>query len=463
MYTIQFGTDGWRALIARDYTVENVRRVAKATLLWMKQRNMTKAIIGYDCRFGGAMFQEEIACLLAEGGIECLMGKSFVSTPMVSLAVVQYQADLGIVITASHNPPAYNGYKLKSNLGGPLLPAEVAEIEALIPNTSEGSLQGLQHWIDLQRIHMIDFESDYLAYVLKHFDLPKIRTNVRLAYDAMYGAGQSIMQKLIPELKGFHCDWNPGFNGTPPEPIERNLNEIMHFLQTHPGLYMGMANDGDADRIAMMDDQGQMVDSHHLLLLLIHYLVVYKKLTGDVVVSFSVTNKVRKLANHFGLNCITTKIGFKYIAEYMTSSDVLVGGEESGGLAIKGHIPERDGVWIGLTLLQYMAETGKSLQTLISEVYQIVGPFSYDRWDLHLSQAQIDDVKIKLAQGISTWGDFIVDHQENLDGNKYYFSDDRWLLIRTSGTEPVLRIYAQGKDKIEVIQILSQAREVLQV
>jgi len=463
MYNIQFGTDGWRALIARDFTVENVRRVANATLEWMRKKNYHKVVIGYDCRFGGEMFQQEIAHIMADGGMECWVGSGFVSTPMVSYAVVKYQADLGIVITASHNPHTYNGYKLKSSLGGPLLPREIAEIEALISIEAPSLTSSFQEWVDKNQIHTTDFESDYFNHVQNHFNLPLIRTNVRLAYDAMFGAGQRILKRLLPDARTFHADWNPGFHGTPPEPIERNLGEIMDFLRTHPGQYLGMANDGDADRIALMDDQGQMVDSHHLLLLLIQYLHVYKKLTGDVVISFSVTNKVKKLASHYGLNCITTKIGFKYIAEYMTSQDVLVGGEESGGLAIKGHLPERDGIWIGLTLLQYMSETGKSLQSLIEEVYQIVGPFHYDRWDLHLNHEQINLVKSKLESGIPHWGSYAVELHENLDGHKFHFSEDRWLLIRTSGTEPVLRIYAQGNSKEEVIKMLTTAQEVLQV
>ena len=209
----------------------------------------------------------------------------------------------------------------------------------------------------------------------------------------------------------------------------------------------------------MIDPNGNMVDSHHILLLLVHYLAGYKKMTGKIVVSFSVTNKLKKLADYYGLELVVTKIGFKYIAEYMISEDVLVAGEESGGLAIKGHIPERDGVWIGITILEFMAATGKTINELIQDVYQITGSFAYDRLDLHLSDDQMSKVKQRLAN--DKFGDFHCINFESLDGQKYYFEDDAWLMFRASGTEPVLRIYAQGKDMDVVKNIHQAARKEL--
>ncbi|MGB3227270.1 MAG: phosphoglucomutase/phosphomannomutase family protein [Saprospiraceae bacterium] len=463
MYTIKFGTDGWRAILAKDYTVENVRRVAAGTSRWLQSKKLKKVVIGYDCRFGGAMFQEEIASLLAQDGIECLIGNQFVSTPMVSYGVVNHKADLGIVITASHNPPSYNGYKLKSAYGGPTIPKEIAALEALIPAIAPLQETSYQELINLAKIRFVDLEAEYIQHIKNNFELEKINSSSLIAYDAMYGAGQNAMTKLFPEIKFFHCEYNPGFNNTPPEPIAKNLIEICQFIKTNPGKYIGIATDGDADRLAMFDDHGNLIDSHHILLLLLHYLAGYKKYTGKVVVSFSVTNKLKNLADYYGLECIVTKIGFKYIAEYMITEDVLVAGEESGGLAIKGHIPERDGIWIALTILQFMGETGKSINQLIEEIYNLVGSFSYDRLDLHLTEHQIELVKIKLQSEIQTWGTYKTQLSESLDGYKYYFENDAWLLIRTSGTEPVLRIYAQGNTADEVLEILNSARTVLHV
>lgn len=464
VYSIKFGTDGWRAIIAKDYTVENVRRIAAGTLAWMQKRAYKRVVIGFDCRFGGALFQEEITNILSLGGIECLINKNFVSTPMISLAVVNHKADLGIVITASHNPPSYNGYKLKSAYGGPTIPADIAELESMIPDVVDGmQLIDIKGGVTSKTPRIIDAESEYLDHIYKSFDIPQIRSKNKIAYDAMFGAGQHVMKKLFPEMVAFHCEHNPGFLNTPPEPILKNLFEIQKFLQKNPGQYIGIANDGDADRLAMLDEHGNMIDSHHILLLLMHYLAGYKKMHGAAVVSFSVTNKLQQLAAYYNMKCIITKIGFKYISEYMISEDVLVAGEESGGLAIKGHIPERDGIFIALTILQFMAETGKSITQLIEEVYAIVGPFAYDRLDLHLTESQIAEIKENLKNEKTQWGTLLVKHYENLDGAKYYFNDDAWMMIRTSGTEPVLRIYAQGKDMQEVQDILNITRAELNV
>ena len=459
MKSIKFGTDGWRAMIAEDYTVSNVRRIASGTAIWMKQKGMASAVIGHDCRFGGRMFLEETAKTLAAHGIVVLAAQGFVSTPMVSLGVIRHAAGLGVVITASHNPPSYNGFKLKSSYGGPTIPSDIAEVESLIPDDFVLPEVSYETYCQQGLISHVDLEAEYLDHVARHFDLSRLQAFRGIAYDAMYGAGQRIMQQILPQLKAFHCEYNPGFGHTPPEPITRNLSEIMQFLAAHPGQYIGIANDGDADRIAMMDDSGRMVDSHHILLLLVQYLHVHKKMNGKIVVSFSVTNKLKKLAEHYGLETIITKIGFKYIAEYMIREDVLVAGEESGGLAIKGHIPERDGVWIGLTILEFMAVTGKTLQQLIDEVYDIVGAFSYDRHDLHLTASDKEKVQYRLSQQrIASFGPYEVRNYENLDGDKYYLDNDAWIMYRLSGTEPVLRIYAQGQHEEEVNNLLQWAR-----
>ncbi|MEP7196019.1 MAG: phosphoglucomutase/phosphomannomutase family protein [Saprospiraceae bacterium] len=462
MKKIKFGTDGWRAIIAEDYTIENLRRIATGTAKWMISKSMSKVIIGHDCRFGGKMFLEETACILAHHGIDVLVSEGFVSTPMVSLAVIHYKADLGIVITASHNPPSYNGFKLKSSFGGPTIPAEIEEVENLIPEIVELSGSNYLEYREHGKIQVVPLETNYISQVRNNFDLNKIIKNTRIAYDAMYGAGQNTMKILFPELVAFHCENNPGFNDTPPEPIAKNLHEISHFLKQHSGKYIGIAHDGDADRVAMFDENGDIVDSHHILLLLLHYLAGYKKMKGKIVVSFSVTNKLKLLADYYGLEFEITKIGFKYIAEKMITEEVLVAGEESGGLAVKGHIPERDGIWIALTILEFMATTGKTLIQLIQEVYQIVGSFCYDRLDLKLTEEKITHVKNKLTSTkFKSIGKFEVLNYENLDGEKFYFEFGNWIMYRASGTEPVLRIYAQARNQEELQDLLNAAKEAL--
>lgn len=445
MTTIKFGTDGWRAIIAKDYTLENVGRVAEATARWMQQRKMSKVVIGFDCRFGGRMFAEHTARVMGNFGIIVLMSPEFVSTPMVSLAVVKTGSDMGVVITASHNPPDYNGFKLKSAFGGPTIPAQIEEIEGIIPNTAIRSLPTIQELRDKDIVSYIDMEAMYINHIEENFDLGLIKSSgVKIAYDAMYGAGQNVMKKLFADHTLLHCENNPSFNGQAPEPIERNLGEIQEVIRKDPSIGLGIANDGDADRIGMFDEDGKFVDSHHILLLLLYYMFEFKKETGKVIYTFSVTEKMKKLAEIYGLDSECTKIGFKYIAEIMITQDVLVGGEESGGLAVKGHIPERDGVWIGLMIMEFMAKTGKSVKELIQDVYAKVGSFNFERDDHHVR----NDLKIKIIESakngeITEINGRKVLRTEMIDGVKFFFDNDEWLMLRASGTEPVLRVYAQ--------------------
>ncbi len=461
---IKFGTDGWRAIIADDYTVENVMRVAEATALYMKARKMKKAVIGYDCRFGGLLFTTVTAKVLGAHGIKCHVSTGFCSTPMVSLGVVKLKADLGIVITASHNPPSYNGYKLKAAYGGPCIPSEIAAVEELIPEKC--SIQKLPEINDLVAKKLFvdaDLEKMYLQHARKNFDLKAIKSaGVKLAYDAMFGAGQRAVRNLLPRSIFLHCDNNPGMHGQAPEPIHRNLKLLSETIKNNPKISAGLATDGDADRIGMYDEDGNFVDSHHLLLILLLYLHKYKGLSGKVVFTFSVTDKLKKMAEKFGLPYEITKVGFKYIAEIMTTEDVLVGGEESGGLAVKGHIPERDGVWVGLLVLEFMAKTGKTVKGIVEEVYREVGKFAFDRDDLHITEAQKQAVIAACkAKSYTSFGKYKIKGMEDLDGWKFLFGDDKWVMIRASGTEPVLRVYAQADSLEETRAMLDAARATI--
>jgi phosphomannomutase len=463
MTAIKFGTDGWRAIIAQEYTVDNVMRVAEGTGRWMLSKGMQQVVVGHDTRFGGKLFAETTARVFGALGIKVLLGSDYVSTPMVSLAAAKTSSGLGVVITASHNPPSYNGFKLKSHLGGPLSPAEITEVEDLIPNHCTLNLPEPEALQQQGLLEYIDMEQMYLDHVRANFDLDMIhKAGITMAYDAMYGAGQRVMQTLFPEAHLLHCAYNPSFMGQAPEPIHRNLSELSSLIAQTPGIALGIANDGDADRIGMYDQDGHFVDSHHILLLLLLYMHRYKGLNGQVVVTFSVTDKMKKMADIFGLPCSVTKIGFKYIAEIMSKEDVLVGGEESGGLAVKGHIPERDGVWIGLMILEFMARTGKSLKALIQEVYDIVGPFASDRYDLHLKESQKQDIIAACkANAYTAFGAYTVSSVEDLDGFKFNLGEERWVMIRPSGTEPVLRVYAQAADHKAVLDILDAAKKTL--
>lgn len=463
MTKIKFGTDGWRAIIAQEYTVDNVKRVAEGTAKWMTEQGYSKVVIGHDCRFAGQLFAETTTRVMGAYGIKVNLAKGFVSTPMVSLGVVKTKSELGVVITASHNPPSYNGFKLKSIHGGPSVPKDISAVENLIPEVSTVELPTLETMFDNGLLNYIHLEEIYLDHVKENFDMDAIRNgNVKLAYDAMYGAGQRAVARLLPDAVLLHCDDDPSFKGQAPEPIHRNLTELSNLIKNDPSIDLGLANDGDADRIGMYDADGEFVDSHHLLLLLLLYMFEHKNERGKVVVTFSVTDKMRKLAESFGCEFEVTKIGFKYIAEIMTKEDVLVGGEESGGLAVKGHIPERDGIWMGLLILEFMAKTGKSLKALIQEVYDRVGSFASDRDDLHIKEEQkLAIIETCKTNPYTSFGPYTVKSLETIDGFKFYLSDDEWLMIRPSGTEPVLRVYAQAPDHASVRKILDAAKETV--
>lgn len=452
MYNIKFGTDGWRAVIGDGYTFENVIRLTEAVAKWLYQNfDKPTIVIGYDCRFNGKIFTELVSKVLAHKGVKVILQESFTSTPAVSYAAVKLSADLGIVITSSHNPPEYSGYKLKGAHGGPLQENYLREIEALIEEKVEFDYQSLDitALTKEQKLSYLDLDELYVDNVRQQFDMEAFETTkLNFAFDSMMGSGQKIMQDILPHIYHINKEVNPTFHGIAPEPLEKNLVLFSNFIKSEGQVACGLAVDGDADRIALMNSSGEYIDSHHTILLLMHYLAGYKKETGKIVTGFSSTTKVEQLASHYNLEVQRVKIGFKQISEVMLKEKVLVGGEESGGIAISGHIPERDGIWNGLAIWQWMIETGKSIEELIQEIYDITGSFSYKRNDL-LIKENLKKTVIEHCQNteIEAFENEFVIRKETLDGFKYFLNEDEWVMIRPSGTEPVLRTYAEGRTK----------------
>ena len=464
MSKIKFGTDGWRGIIAKDFTVANVARVAKATADWVLRQNPNASIVvGYDCRFGGTLFSTTAINVFVQQGVKVYFDPNFVSTPMISLGAKTLGCELGVIFTASHNPPSYNGYKLKAKHGGPLIVKYIEEIENEIPDAFVVEEIGVEELVKQGKVEVVDLEDMYFNHVAEHFDLDAINNSgFVVAYDAMYGAGQSILPRILPQADLLHCEYNPSFYGQAPEPIAKNLQEFANYLRQTKHADFGLATDGDADRIGLYDGKGNFVDAHHVILLLIHVLHKYKGMTGKVVVAFSVSDKIKKLCNAYGIEVEVTKIGFKYICEKMITEDVLVGGEESGGIAVKGHIPERDGIWDGLVLIEHLAQTGMSLPELIAEVYDIVGKFSYNRNDLHLKEEQKQAILAKCnAREYKAFGNLTIERLEDIDGFKYHFANEESVMIRASGTEPVLRVYAEAGSPERVEEILTQVKGAL--
>jgi phosphomannomutase len=277
----------------------------------------------------------------------------------------------------------------------------------------------------------------------------------------MYGAGQGVMRKLFPHAELLHCSLNPGFAGQAPEPIEKNLQPFAERIRSQ-GLDFGLATDGDADRIGLFDEKGQFVDSHIIMLLAQWYLYQDKGQRGKIVYTFSCTDKIRQMAEKHGLPWEMTKIGFKYIGEIMANEAVLVGGEESGGMAVAGHIPERDGIYMGLLMLEMMARRGRTLTQLVQDLYDYIGPFSVQRHDLHIDDDKKHRVMLYCQGGkYQQFGTYAVTRTEDVDGFKFHLGEGRWVMVRPSGTEPLLRVYAEGHNRQEADAILAAAVQVL--
>ncbi len=466
MTKIRFGTDGWRAVIAKEFTTANVARIAAGSARWLKrQGNSPSVVLGHDCRFGGELFVETVARVMGLHGVRVYMATSFVTAPMISMATMRTGSGLGVFITASHNPPMYNGYKLKGSYGGPLLEEQVQEVEALIPDEPPPGIdtQSLEGLSGQGLLEQIDLEEMYCRYLEQAFDLETIRrSDMHFAFDAMYGSGQNVMRRLFPNIMLMHCERQPLFDGIPPEPLARNLGAFSKAIRQAGNIHCGLAVDGDADRTALMDHEGRYVDSHHVILLLIHYLHRYKGIRGKVATGFSSSVKIHKLCQAYNIPIEVVKIGFKHICGIMLKEEVLVGGEESGGIAVAGHIPERDGIYNGLLIWEAMVRTGKTLAGLISEVYDITGPFAFERADLELSPEDKERIVENCRHGRYTrFGNYTVKKTETLDGFKYYFSESQWLMIRPSGTEPVLRTYAEGANQQEALDILKAGYDTI--
>ncbi|MGA9118785.1 MAG: phosphoglucomutase/phosphomannomutase family protein [Bacteroidota bacterium] len=461
--TIKFGTDGWRAVIADDFTFANLDRVAFATGRYFKNHKKIRngIVIGYDARFMSREFAERTAEVLANSGIKVKLADSLVSTPMVSLLTKMENAAGGIVITASHNPPKYNGFKIKGDFGGPAHPEMIARVEKELAKVMKlKSLPPLKfslaQLLEKGKVQSMSMRRRYLDDLATKIDLERIRTSgIKIAYDVMHGAGQGVLDNIFPGIKQIHKVFNPSFGGINPEPLAANLADLMKMVK-EDGYDIGIATDGDADRIGAVDERGNFVDSHRIFSLLLKYLYEQKGLRGDVVKSFSVTQMVDDQCRKYGLQMVETPIGFKYICRMMTERDVLIGGEESGGLGVKGHIPERDGIFLGLMLCEMMSARGKKLSELVQELMDEFGPHEFKRIDLHVTEKIKTAIMKKYQKGVKDVGGYKVTGRKDTDGFKF-FVEGGWVLVRASGTEPLIRFYAEGTSGSMVDQLLTSA------
>ena len=461
---IKFGTDGWRGIIARDFTFENLSLVAQATMDYLNREGLGNKglIIGYDRRFLSRDFARRVAEIAAGNGINVRLTEDFAPTPAVSWAVHETGAGAGVMITASHNPPEYNGFKIKEAFGGSALPGTTKILEEIVAYNRENGRRVISvpydEAIKKGSIVLFDASEAYFHQICRYVDLDLIaKAGIRAVVDPMYGAGCGFMPRLLPGIAEIHASENPSFGGQPPEPIGQNLKELSDLLKN--GTYqVGLALDGDADRIGAVDENGDFFSSHCIFTVILRHLIEYKKMTGAVVKTVSTTRMIDLLADRYGLELFETPIGFKHICELMLKRDILMGGEESGGLGVKGHIPERDGILLGLLLLEAMAVSGKGLRQLLNETMDDIGHFYYQRIDRRIEDA----AKAALIAQLHSQPPTVIDGQRvsatNFsDGFKFIFENGDWLLIRPSGTEPVLRLYSEAGSLDQVERFLRQA------
>lgn len=462
MAQIKFGTDGWRAIIAEDFTFRNVDRVAQATADYWSTNPVSgtekKVIVGYDRRFLSDQFGQRVAEVFGGNGIKVLLSDQPVPTPSVSFAVKKEKAVSGVMITASHNPPAFNGYKIKAWFGGSAEPALCQAIEAML-DRGEVKARPLAEAIQSKQVMRRDFRPAHFAAIKRLVDFKlTAKSKLRFAHDALFGVGAGCFSELLAgttcRVTTLNAEHNPLFGGINPEPIPKNYTRSAAYLRRHPHDFC-LVIDGDADRVGGMDGRGNPLSTHQLICLLLHHFIVNRKGRGRVVKALTTTSMVDKMCAVHGLELVETGVGFKYIAAEMLKGDVLLGFEESGEIGFPGHIPERDGILAGLMLLELLATERISVNKLIARLEKEFGPHRYARIDTHFPLEQRSALMefckrnppAKLLRSP-------IKEVKSFDGVKFVAEDGTWLMLRGSGTEPILRIYAEAKSDADANRLL---------
>jgi phosphomannomutase len=494
---IKFGTDGWRAVISDEFTFTNLRHVAKAIADYIHEMaahsqpagqatdpiparailpptDTLPVVVGFDTRFLSDRYAMDVSRVLADEGLAVYLTKSDCPTPALAFAIRHMGALGGVMITASHNPPRYNGVKFKGRHAGPAMPSETRRIEQILQrNLAAGWTPTAANWAlsnhqDYPGVVRFDPMPAYLDHIRSLVALETLQgSGLRVAVDPMYGAGRGYIAALLREVGcdvvELHSEMNPGFAGIHPEPIQRNLGALIETVRNHES-DLGLATDGDADRIGAVDAQGRFVDPHRIFSLILRHLVEQRHGRGAVVKTVSTTQLVNRLSQHYNLPLHETPVGFNHICALMLEEDVLMGGEESGGMTIKGHVPDGDGILLGLLLCELVAHHGAPLHSIVNGLMQEYGAFYYGRRDVETRTFDKSELTHTLtAEAPQRILQHKVVQVNNSDGVKYLLDDDSWLLIRPSGTEPLLRIYAETRTQAEVESLLALGAQLAHV
>jgi phosphomannomutase len=459
---IKFGTDGWRGIIADDFTFDNVRRVAGAIASYVLKYEEAQhgVIVGYDARFASPRAAQIAAEVISVAGIPVKLADDYTPTPAVSYAVKHQGAAGGVMVTSSHNPWNWNGVKFKAKFGGSATPAIMKKIE-------EELAAGAAPTGSKAKIEEADLKKAYVAAVCSFADLDLIaKTKFKFAVDAMYGSGRGVLTGIFAErgveFVAIRQELNPLFPGINPEPIEPHTAMLQRTV-VREKCDAGLATDGDADRIGAVAEDGSFVDSHKIFCVILRWLLERKKWPGDVVRAFNTTRMLDRIAAKYGRKLHETSIGFKYIADLMMEGEILMGGEESGGIGYSRFLPERDGVLNCLLLANVMAEEGKPLGQLVADLQREFGPHYYGRRDLHIPEEMKQNAIARArAEGTNALGRYRVLKKENLDGVKFFLDAptngdgaEAWVLFRASGTEPLLRLYTEASSPALVSELLT--------
>jgi phosphomannomutase len=463
MAVIKFGTDGWRGRIAEDYTFDNVRRCAQGFANYLKQIGAAEkgVVVGYDKRFQAEDFAAATAEVLAANGIRVWLTDEATPTPTISYAVVDKKAGAAVNITASHNPPYDCGFKVRDSGGGAIAPNDLKQIEALIPPdlTAVYRLK-LDDVMSDGLVEKFDARPAYVAQLNRLIDMEPIKAaGFNVLVDCMWGNGAGWFPSLLAggqtKVNEVHNERNPIYpHMTRPEPIPPNVDHGLSFVQKL-GADVAIINDGDADRVGFGDENGEFIDQLRVYGLLGYYFLEVRGERGPIVKTISTTKMLNKLANLYNVPVYETGVGFKYIAPKMVEVDAMIGGEESGGYAFKGHVPERDGILAGLYLLDMMVQTGKKPSQLLDVLFEKVGPHFYERIDSYFDQGRKEEILSNVAGARpGTVGGLKVTDIVTVDGHQFVMEDGGWLLIRFSGTEPIIRVYCETTHEDKVQDIL---------
>lgn len=446
---IKFGTDGWRAVIAEDFTFENIRIVSQAIADYLKDNKKNKnkkVVIGYDRRFLSREFSQAVACVLAANNIKVTLSNRDVPTPAVSFHCRKRGYDLGVMITASHNPAKFNGLKIKTSQGGSADKTLTNKVESLLGKTKPKSID-VSAAKKKKFLEIKDLSLEYVEFLSKFVDLRKIRKlKLKVLVDVMYGSGDDFAEKVLGscgvKIDYLHNEFNPSFGGIHPEPVVSNLEELISIMKK--GKYdLGVVLDGDADRIAMIDNKGEYINAQVILPLLAIHMVKNRKVKGGIAKTVVGSNVIDKVALSLGVACYETPIGFKYISSLFEDNFICIGGEEAGGIGFKGYIPERDGSAAFLLLLEMIASEKESFSGLLTKFYKQYGRYYYSRMSIPVRKVKKSLSDMKLPDSLCGKK---VERVNTLDGIKL-IAKDCWLMFRKSGTEPIVRVYAESKSK----------------